>query len=49
MFKYMILIIEIIQQRILHHEELEDLKAADDSDVINEFNKFMNAFSSEKN
>ncbi len=49
MFKYMIPIIEIIQQRILHHEELDELKAAEDSDVVNEFDKFMSTFSSDKN
>jgi len=45
----MIPIIEIIQQRILHHEELDELKAAEDSDVVNEFDKFMSTFSSDKN
>jgi translation initiation factor 2 alpha subunit (eIF-2alpha) len=49
MFKYMISIIEIIQQRILHHEELDELKAAENSDAVNEFDKFMNTFSSDKN
>ncbi len=49
MFKYIILIIKIIQQRILHHEELEDLKVADNLNAVNEFNKFINTFSSEKN
>ncbi len=47
--KYMIFIIELIQQWILHHEELNDLKTMNDSDVIQEFNKFMSAFLSEKN
>ncbi len=47
--KYMIFIIELIQQRILHHDELNDLKTMNDSDVIQEFDKFMSAFSSEKN
>ncbi len=45
----MISTIELIQQRILHHEELNKLKTMNDSDVIQEFNKFMSAFSNEKN
>jgi hypothetical protein len=45
----MISIIEIIQQCILHHEELNELKAVENSDAINEFDKFMNTFSSNKN
>jgi len=45
----MISIIELIQQQILHHEELNDLKTTNDSDVIQEFDKFMSTFSSEKN
>ena len=45
----MILIIEIIQQRILYHKELEDLKAADNLHVVNKFNKFMSIFFNEKN
>ena len=45
----MIFTIELIQQRILHHEELNELKTMNDSDVIQEFNKFMSAFSNEKN
>ncbi len=45
----MISTIELIQQRILHHEELNELKMMNDSDVIQEFNKFMSAFSNEKN
>ncbi len=45
----MISIIKLIQQRILHHEELNDLKTMNDSDVIQEFDKFMSAFLSEKN
>jgi len=49
MSRYMISTIELIQQRILHHEELNELKAINDSDVIQEFNKFMSAFSNEKN
>ncbi len=49
MFKYIILRTKIIQQRILHHEELEDLKAVNNLNVVNEFNKFMNVFFSEKN
>ena len=44
----MISTIELIQQRILHHEELNELKTMNDSDVIQEFNKFMSAFSNEK-
>jgi len=47
--KYMIFIIKLIQQRILHHEELNDLKTMNDSDVIQKFDKFMSTFSSEKN
>jgi len=47
--KYMISIIKLIQQQILHHEELNDLKMMNDSDVIQEFDKFMSAFLSEKN
>jgi len=49
MFKYMILIIKIIQQHILHHEELNELKAVENSDAVNEFNNFMNTFFSNKN
>jgi len=49
MSRYMISTIKLIQQRILHHEELNELKTMNDSDVIQEFNKFMNAFSNEKN
>ena len=49
MSRYMIFTIELIQQRILHHEELNELKMMNDSDVIQEFNKFMSAFSNEKN
>ncbi len=45
----MISTIELIQQRILHHEELNELKTMNDSDVIQEFNKFMSTFSNEKN
>ncbi len=45
----MISTIELIQQRILHYEELNELKMMNDSDVIQEFNKFMSAFSNEKN
>ncbi len=49
MSRYMISTIELIQQRILHHEELNELKTTNDSDVIQEFNKFISAFSNEKN
>jgi len=49
MSRYMISIIELIQQRILHHEELNELKMMNDSNVIQEFNKFMNTFLNEKN
>ncbi len=49
MSRYMISTIELIQQRILHHEELNELKTTNDSDVIQEFNKFMSAFLNEKN
>jgi len=49
MSRYMISTIELIQQRILHHEELNELKATNDSDVIQEFNKFMSVFLNEKN
>ncbi len=45
----MISTIELIQQRILHHEELNELKMTNDSNVIQEFNKFMSAFLNEKN
>jgi len=45
----MISIIELIQQRILHYEELNDLKTMNDSDVIQEFDKFMSTFLSKKN
>jgi len=47
--KYMISIIKLIQQQILHHEELNNFKMMNDSDVIQEFDKFMSAFLSEKN
>ncbi len=49
MSRYMISTIELIQQRILHHEELNELKTMNNSDVIQEFNKFMSAFLNEKN
>jgi len=49
MSRYMISIIELIQQRILNHEELNELKMMNDSNVIQEFNKFMNTFLNEKN
>ena len=49
MSRYMISTIELIQQRILHHEELNELKMMNDSNVIQEFNKFMSAFLNEKN
>jgi len=49
MSRYMISTIELIQQRILHHEELNELKTTNNSDVIQEFDKFMSAFSNEKN
>jgi len=49
MFRYMISTIKLIQQRILHHEKLNELKMTNDSNVIQEFNKFMSAFSNEKN
>jgi len=49
MSKYMIFTIELIQQRILHHEELNELKMMNNSNIIQEFNKFMSAFSNEKN
>jgi len=45
----MISTIELIQQRILHHDELNELKTTNDSDVIQEFNKFMSAFLNKKN
>ncbi len=44
----MISTIELIQQRILHHEELNELKMMNDLDVIQEFNKFMSAFLNKK-
>jgi len=47
--KYIIFIIELIQQQILHHKKLNDLKIMNNSNIIQEFNKFMNAFLSEKN
>ncbi len=47
--KYMISIIELIQQRILHYEKLNDLKTMNDSNVIQEFDKFMSTFLSKKN
>lgn len=45
----MISIVEIIQQRILHHEGLNELKATHDPNAINEFEKFKSTFASEKN
>ena len=45
----MISIIELIQQRILHYEKLNDLKTMNDSNVIQEFDKFMSTFLSKKN
>jgi vacuolar-type H+-ATPase catalytic subunit A/Vma1 len=45
----MISIIKIIQQHILHHEKLDELKAVENLDAINKFDKFMNTFSSNKN
>ena len=47
--KYIISIIELIQQRILHYEKLNDLKTMNDSNVIQEFDKFMSTFLSKKN
>jgi len=49
MSRYMISTIELIQQHILHHEELNELKMTNDSNIIQEFNKFMSVFSNEKN
>ncbi len=49
MSRYMISTIELIQQHILHHEELNELKMMNDSDVIQEFNKFISTFLNEKN
>ncbi len=49
MSRYMISTIQLIQQRILYHEKLNELKMMNDSDVIQEFNKFISAFLNEKN
>jgi len=45
----MISIIKIIQQHILHYEKLDELKAVENSDAVNEFDNFMNTFFSNKN
>jgi len=47
--KYIISIIEIIQQRILHYKEFNKLKKAHDSDAINKFEKFKNTFANDQN
>jgi len=47
--KYIISIIEIIQQRILYYKEFNKLKKAHDSNTINEFEKFKNTFANNKN
>lgn len=49
MIMYMISIIERIQQRILHHEELKNLKIVDDSNAAEEFERFMSAFVNARN
>ena len=33
----------------MHHEELNELKVAQDSNVVNEFDKFVSTFSNDKN
>jgi len=45
----MISIIKILQQHILHHEKFNKLKAIENSDAVNEYDKFMNTFSNNKN
>jgi len=47
--KYIISIIEIIQQRILHHEGFNELKTTHNLNVVNEFKKFKDTFASNKN
>jgi len=47
--KYIISIIEIIQQRILHYRRFNTLKTTYNSNTINEFEKFKNIFASNKN
>lgn len=47
--KYMILIIEWIQQDIIHYKELEELKTANDSNAVEEFDRFMNTFENDRN
>ena len=47
--KYIILIIEIIQQRILHYKEFNKLKKAYNLNAINKFKRFKNTFANNKN
>lgn len=47
--KYMILIIEWIQQDIIHYKELEELKTANDSNAVEKFDRFMNTFENDRN
>jgi len=47
--KYIISIIEIIQQRILYYKEFNKLKTTHNSNTINEFEKFKDTFASNKN
>ena len=47
--KYIISIIEIIQQYILYYREFNKLKKAHNSDTINKFEKFKDTFANNKN
>ncbi len=47
--KYIISIIEIIQQHILYYKEFDKLKKAHNLDAINEFGRFKDTFANDKN
>jgi len=47
--KYIISIIEIIQQRILHYKRFNKLKKTYNLDAINEFKRFKGTFANNKN
>lgn len=45
----MMLIIQMIQQRIIHHEEMINLKTIENSAVDKKFEKFVNTFNDDHN
>jgi len=47
--KYIISIIEIIQQRILYYKRFNKLKTTHNSNAINKFEKFKDTFANNKN